>query len=94
MSVRIKAVWFLLSKARLWIPSGFTVRDSDYTDKTSQECEDQNKFFMGDSKVIYNLIEFPCSAIVWVALCVVLHEFLVLLELQLPHIVNADVTGN
>lgn len=49
---------------------------------------------MGDSKAIYNLIEVPCSAIVWVAPCVVLHEFLVLLELQLPHLVNADVTGN
>lgn len=49
---------------------------------------------MGDSKAIYNLIEFPCSAIVWVAPCVVLHEFLVLLELQLPHLVNAYVTGN
>lgn len=51
-------------------------------------------FFMGDSKAIYNLIEFPCSAIVWVAPRVVLHEFLVLLELQLPHLVNAYVTGN
>lgn len=49
---------------------------------------------MGDSKAIYNLIEVPCSAIVWVAPCVVLHEFLVLLGLQLPHLVNADVTGN
>lgn len=72
--------------------SGFTVRGSDYIDKTLPGCYARNNFYIENVKLIFNILEFYCNAISVIhtalplASSVTLAKLLIFSELQFPHL--------